>query len=377
MVRVSFSSPSSQPRRAARARLAGPVAAVLGVLAAGGPAAALQLPPADIPQAGAGTLGGAPIVQVQSTAQYAEQSMRIDRLEAEMRRLNGQIEELLFQLRQQQQQMQRAQEDMEFRFQEMEGGTAPRPRTDAAPPAGRPAPSGDFAAAPPAGSRAVPDYGAESGFGAPPSDLGTLPGEAVGAGAGASGVFDGPLDLSAIARGGDFGAPGTTGAVGGADFGSLPGVDGTGGPIGGTPRLPDAGQDVATILAPSNPRDAYEQSYSYIVAGNYEMAEMGFRQFLRDHPDDDLAGNAHFWLGEAYFARQQFRDAADEFLETYKSYPASQKAPESLLKLGLSLAGLGEPEAACATYAELVSKYPNAPRAVVGRVEAERAKASC
>ena len=71
------------------------------------------------------------------------------------------------------------------------------------------------------------------------------------------------------------------------------------------------------------------------------------------------------------------RDAADEFLSAYKTYPKSGKAPDTLLKLGLSLAGLGEREAACSTYAEVLKKYPQASKALRQRVQNEQALAAC
>ena len=87
--------------------------------------------------------------------------------------------------------------------------------------------------------------------------------------------------------------------------------------------------------------------------------------------------DAQYWLGESLFARGQYRDAADEFLSGYKAYPQSGKAADTLLKLGLSLAGLGEREAACSTYAEVLKKYPNSSNALRQRVATEQAVARC
>ncbi|MEH6727820.1 MAG: tol-pal system protein YbgF, partial [Hyphomicrobiales bacterium] len=106
-------------------------------------------------------------------------------------------------------------------------------------------------------------------------------------------------------------------------------------------------------------------------------AEASLRQFLSEHPNDPLVSDARFWLGESLFVRGSFREAANEFLESYSKFPQSAKAPDSLLKLGLSLHELGETEAACATYAELVRKYPAASSPVKQRVRDERKSAKC
>ena len=58
------------------------------------------------------------------------------------------------------------------------------------------------------------------------------------------------------------------------------------------------------------------------------------------------------------FQRQRYRDAAESFLTVSTKYEHSGKAPESLLRLGQSLAALNQKEAACATLAEVGRKYP-------------------
>ena len=87
--------------------------------------------------------------------------------------------------------------------------------------------------------------------------------------------------------------------------------------------------------------------------------------------------DAQYWIGESLFERGKYREAANEFLNGHKAYPKSGKGPDTLLKLGLSLAGLGEREAACSTYAQVLKQYPDASNALRSRVKAEQASASC
>ena len=49
--------------------------------------------------------------------------------------------------------------------------------------------------------------------------------------------------------------------------------------------------------------------------------------FLEKHPQDDLASNAQYWLGETYYVRKNYQDAAFAFAEGYQRYPESRKAP--------------------------------------------------
>src|SRR5262249_22786386 len=80
--------------------------------------------------------------------------------------------------------------------------------------------------------------------------------------------------------------------------------------------------------------------------------------FLCKYPDDRLVGDATYWLGESMFQRQRFRDAAEAFLKVSTKYESSAKAPDALLRLGQSLAALGEKEAACASLGEVLRKFP-------------------
>jgi len=107
------------------------------------------------------------------------------------------------------------------------------------------------------------------------------------------------------------------------------------------------------------------------------LADESFRGFLRKFPNDKLAPDAQFWLGESLFQRQRFRDAAESFLDVSTRHDATARAPEALLRLGQSLAGLGEREAACASLAEVGRKYPRAAVSVKQGVDREQKRVRC
>lgn len=126
-----------------------------------------------------------------------------------------------------------------------------------------------------------------------------------------------------------------------------------------------------------SPRQIYDTGYNYLMASDYASAEATFRSFISTYPDDDLAGNAQYWLGESFFARGDYRKAAGEFLKGYKSYKDSSKAPDNLLKLGMSLQRLGQADAACQTFNELKSRYKSLPGHLSRNVDSEMRKAKC
>jgi tol-pal system protein YbgF len=110
---------------------------------------------------------------------------------------------------------------------------------------------------------------------------------------------------------------------------------------------------------------------------DFGAAEQTFEEFLKRHPNHHLAGNAQYWLGETFFVRNQFKPAAAAFLKGYKDYAKSQKAPESLLKLAMSLQRLGQKDAACSSFRELQAKFPAPPAHVRSLAKTERKRSGC
>lgn len=295
-----------------------------------------------------------------SDRRNAEIGLRINQLEGQMRGLNGQIEQMSFQIRQLQDTLTRMQKDYEFRLQDLENGggkAAPRPptqkRSDAAP-----APTAGDAAlmaeAPSAAGGAAPALrgATSSNLGAPPAPLGQLSSsDPIGGLIGSA-----PLDLGA------------------------PGSRATGGRLAEPAQQPvPQGVDPRYASAPptASPGDEYDAAYGYILNGEYALAETSFKTFLANHPTDRRIGSAQFWLGESYFARGRHREAADAFLKSYTQFPDGAKAPDSLLKLGMALSGLGEKKAACGSWDELLNKYPKASKAVRDRAAAEKSRGKC
>jgi tol-pal system protein YbgF len=124
-------------------------------------------------------------------------------------------------------------------------------------------------------------------------------------------------------------------------------------------------------------RAVYDRAYNFLLQQDYGAAEAAFEDFLARFPHEPLAGSAQYWLGESLFVRGQYRSAASMFLKGYQTYATSPKAPDSLLKLAMSLARLNQREAACSSFNELSQRYPDAPAHVKTRAEAERRRARC
>jgi tol-pal system protein YbgF len=140
---------------------------------------------------------------------------------------------------------------------------------------------------------------------------------------------------------------------------------------------PPPSQGVNAGIPNSDAQSLYEQGYGSILQRDYGAAETAFRQLIAAYPNDPLAGSAQYWIGESYYVRGQYKSAADAFLKGYKKYKSGDKAPDTLLRLGMSLAELGQKDAACSTFGELAAKYPQAPVHILDQARGERKKAGC
>lgn len=238
---------------------------------------------------------GAPTSLSGGGAGAADAQSRIFELEEQVRRLNGNLEEMGYRIEQMSQELQRFKADTELRFQDAQGG----------------------------GGASAAVSGASGGAMAPVNDDGERgPGPAT--------------------------AEGTLGTA-----------------------------PVASVLPQGTPQVQYDFAIDLMKRGQYDQARAAFIEFLQLHPKDTLAGNAQYWLGETYYAQNRHKEAGDAFLTGYTTYSSSNKAPDSLLKLGMSLNALGNKDAACTVWSELGSRFPQASPAVVARNKLEREKAGC
>jgi tol-pal system protein YbgF len=296
-------------------------------------------------------------------------SVRLDRMENALRQLTGTLEQLQYQNQQLQSQLKRMQDDTEYRFQALgsrggpPGATLPRATSPQAPvnapPANTPGNRSDvFDPAQNPNSPGAPRVLGNQAVAAPVQNADNEP--PVGAPGGRD--VGAPLDLSTLA--------GTAPAQPNVPMASA-----------GAPSPPRnvaaGGTQLATLPPTASPQDEYDLAYGYVLHKDYALAEQAFRDFLRKYPDGKLVPDAQYWLGESMFQRQRYRDAAESFLAVSTKYESSGKAPESLLRLGQSLAALNQKEAACATLAEVGRKFPRASATVKKNVTQEQKRAHC
>jgi tol-pal system protein YbgF len=101
----------------------------------------------------------------------------------------------------------------------------------------------------------------------------------------------------------------------------------------------------------------YEEAFNDVRDAKYDDGEAKFKQFLSQYPGHPLSANAEYWLGETYYVRGNFKDAARTFAQGYQSYPKSGKAEDSLYKLALSLGKMDKRDDACLSLRQLQKDF--------------------
>ncbi|USG62703.1 tol-pal system protein YbgF [Sneathiella marina] len=130
-------------------------------------------------------------------------------------------------------------------------------------------------------------------------------------------------------------------------------------------------------LPAGSPSEQYNYAISLVRAGEYDQAEAAFSEFLQQHKDHDLAGNAQYWLGETFYVRGDYPNAASAFFEGYETYPDNSKAADNLLKLAMTLGRMDQKEEACATFAQIDKQFNTLPARLVRSINREKQKLEC
>ncbi|WP_078120904.1 tol-pal system protein YbgF [Thiosocius teredinicola] len=140
-------------------------------------------------------------------------------------------------------------------------------------------------------------------------------------------------------------------------------------PTNPTAPPPQTGGNYAAPQTPSSPSNAdpsaiqaeYQAAYALLSPQQkrYREAAQAFTTFLQRYPNDDLAPNAQYWLGEAHYVSQNNREALAAFEQVVQRYPTSNKVPGALFKMGRLQQVLGRRSDAIESYRRVVRDHPN------------------
>ena len=242
---------------------------------------------------------------------------RINDLEQSLRDLRGQVETLTYQVKQLTEQLDIARKDSEYRLGALEGG---------APATALPSPGGSALTA--NAARPAP--------------------KPLGPAGGPTPLTNGP------SAGSQLQAPKS------GTLGSVPADALSASPAGGL-----------------SPHQQYDAAMDLLSRQQFADAQNAFRGFVAANPADELAGPAQYWVGEISFTQKDYQGAAKGYADVLKRYSKTARAPDAMLKLGLSLLELNQKKEGCTTLGAIKSKYPNANKAIFDRAAKRASEAKC
>jgi tol-pal system protein YbgF len=120
---------------------------------------------------------------------------------------------------------------------------------------------------------------------------------------------------------------------------------------------------------------SYQAAFDLLKGSQYDHAIIAFQSFLATYPNSQLADNAQYWLGEAYYVNKSFPEALAAFQRVAQVYPQSRKVPDALLKVGFCDYELKQYGAARDALSQLVARFPDTPSAALAQQRLDKMSA--
>ena len=110
-------------------------------------------------------------------------------------------------------------------------------------------------------------------------------------------------------------------------------------------------------LSSLNPEEQMQYALDQMMKKNYNDSKNILDEFIKNFPENQLSGSAHFWLGKIYLFETNYRKAAIVFGEGVQKFPNSIKAPEMYYELAKSLKEMDKIPESCKTLTLLEQNY--------------------
>lgn len=109
-----------------------------------------------------------------------------------------------------------------------------------------------------------------------------------------------------------------------------------------------------------NENEAYDKAVNLILKDRlYEQAIPEFQTFLQNFPNSSYVPNAHYWLGQLLFNKQDWAGAGEQFQSLISSYPDSSKRADATLKLGIAEMERSNAARAKQLWEQVVAEFPD------------------
>ena len=119
--------------------------------------------------------------------------------------------------------------------------------------------------------------------------------------------------------------------------------------------------------AATSDKAAYAAALSLLEKGKTEQGLAAMDNFLLQFPQSPLVPNAMYWKGEALYTQLKFDEAILSFKDVVTKYTKTNKAPDALLKIGMSYQRLADNDNAKFYLQMLLEDYPDARSAALAK----------
>lgn len=116
--------------------------------------------------------------------------------------------------------------------------------------------------------------------------------------------------------------------------------------------------DGKEFLADTEEQRQFNESLALLRKGDFAGAASGFAAFHKRYPSSGYNDSVLFWLGNAQYAKRDYREAMTSFRTLVTNAPEHPKAPEALLSVASCQTELKETKGARRTLEDLLKQYP-------------------
>lgn len=142
--------------------------------------------------------------------------------------------------------------------------------------------------------------------------------------------------------------------------------------------LPPVGPAPGTLgSAPIDASQLQVIGQEKLRAGDFTGAQLAFKQYIEVSPDAPDVGDAYFWLGETYYVKSGYEQAAESYIASMRAAPSGALAPSAMIGLAGALRGMGNTDGACQTLDSFPIQFPDAPPDMRSKADRERQRSGC
>jgi tol-pal system protein YbgF len=116
-------------------------------------------------------------------------------------------------------------------------------------------------------------------------------------------------------------------------------------------------------------KETFQDGLRDLNAAKYDVAAGEFQDVIHYYPLDEMAGTAHYYLGEIAYRQNKPSEAVKAYNAVLEGFPGSPKAAAAQLHKGLALLQMNRKDAGVHELRALIQRHPQTPEASQARAK--------